>query len=252
MIIVQEPPQPVVMRRDPYDVLTVRDSRTGRIAWRATVNATNNFKMTFSPDQRWLLLTTKGNKAVKGYQEFVTVFDARSGRRIGAQELGVRRDASLEDYTFSFARNAPALALVSKASLTVWRLDSRSVQSFARDLDNLIVSISPNGSAVAGADGAGTVRVWATDEGRQVARLSHSGRVRRVTWSDDGRVLATIDTEGAGSSAHSVARAFLMDPSDLVRETCVRLIQQGAPPGSRVRDVCGQDLPSQNTTPRGR
>ena len=69
------------------------------------------------------------------------------------------------------------------------------------------IALSPDASLIAGAGANGSVTIWSTDDGHQVAELSgHSGIVWNIVWSSDGSKLASSSDDGTVQSlGHRVA-----------------------------------------------
>lgn len=149
----------------------------------ATVNSA-----TFSPDGKWL--------AIGGRNGFVRV---RSAEKESVPiELGGFRSWVSD---LCFTPDGKAIAAGTRTG-TVRILELPSGKERHRfeahkGKQVLAMSISPNGNTLATGGFEQTARLWSLESGKQLAELSgHRGVVTAVTWSNDGRMLATGERHG--------------------------------------------------------
>jgi WD40 repeat protein len=126
----------------------------------------------------------------------VRAWDAASGKLLGTLE----HNAGVLTPGAAFSADGRRAAMTSlDGPVPVWDLRTRTAQRVLRQraqIDSQVVSVawSPAGSRVAVADrsDSGAARIFDVGSGRVVAELrGHSGEVRSVAFSPDGRWLAT-------------------------------------------------------------
>lgn len=54
------------------------------------------------------------------------------------------------------------------------------------------IAVSLNGGLVASGDSTGVIRIWDSTSGRALRQLEHKGKVRELTFSSDGKILASM------------------------------------------------------------
>src|SRR5690606_9265237 len=74
--------------------------------------------------------------------------------------------------------------------IEIWDLDTRHMRHRFGAVEPTALAISPSGDLVASGDEEGQVTVWNAEDGSQVDSLSIEGKVRFLTLSDDGAMLA--------------------------------------------------------------
>ncbi|MGB7085539.1 MAG: hypothetical protein WBD47_08295, partial [Phormidesmis sp.] len=69
---------------------------------------------------------------------------------------------------------------------------------------------------VATASGDGTARVWDSQSGQEIAKLNHDSSVNAVSFSPDGRTVATASADGT-------AQIRYVFTQDVLTQACARL-----------------------------
>jgi WD40 repeat protein len=139
--------------------------------------------LAFSPD---------GATLVSGSYKQVNVWDARTGkltRHAGQLEGSVRAVAFRpQTNTVAVAAGVPgrtgAIAMVD--------LDSGETTPIAQSKDEMLaVAFSPDGKFLAFGGTDSTVQVWAFDERKVIATMTHADWVNGLAFSPDGKLLAS-------------------------------------------------------------
>ena len=84
------------------------------------------------------------------------------------------------------------------------------------DSDVYPAAFSPDGEYVLSASWDGTLRIWETRTGKEVARMNHGSEVYSAAFSPDGRYIAS------GTYSNSV-HVWLWQAADLIDDACSRL-----------------------------
>ena len=144
--------------------------------------------VSFSPDSRTLASTVSGDKDVH-------LWDVDTGKRIGALTGHTENVASV---SFSPDRDSGILASAdTHGTALMWNVDSRRVIA---TLSGYSVSFSADGKTLATAD-FDVARLWDVPTGTEIGTLiGHSDWVRSVTFSPDGKALASVTSVNYGPS----------------------------------------------------
>jgi len=179
-------------------------------------------------------LSDDGQRIVKSTDSGIQILDAETGA-----PLGERFPVAKTDYIFGLSPDGHYVAIGSglgpdgryistesaEHSIRVWDSASRQFVGQPMPLGEMAPvsledvrhgAVSPDGRRVAGADGPGTLAVWDTETGRQIA-TSQSGEgsgVTSVAFSRDGHHLASTHYDGtvrlwdpsSGASLHEPLR----------------------------------------------
>jgi WD40 repeat protein/DNA-binding SARP family transcriptional activator len=147
----------------------------------------------FSPDGRLVAaLTASEGFEGRSYRVHNVVFDADTGERVGALEVG---DGGTG---LAFTPDGQLVTASFDGTARVWDVATDEVVwTLRHDTGLQQVAVSPDGSRIATAADDGTARLWDLETGRQVLTLhAHDAPASGVAFSPDGRLLATSGLDG--------------------------------------------------------
>jgi serine/threonine protein kinase/WD40 repeat protein len=159
----------------------------------------------FSPDGRRLVAVygnTAASDAARGPAGIAKLWDVDAGREIVSLSPGTIRDDvvfSRDSRSFAFASSQP------DKGLTVWDATTGATRVTLKDAFAVDAAFSPDGTRLVT---AGSFRsamsgatVWDLESGKVLHRLKgHFGQVMKVTFSPDGKRIASAAFEGSRPS----------------------------------------------------
>ncbi len=171
-------------------------------------------RFSFSPDGKHLVTAGDGRDAI--------LWDVASGEELRRLEHG----SKVESLAFSASGDYVAIAGNDEVA-RVWKIgagdgDGESEAEgeqpviVAHDSEINQLAFSPRGPYLATASDDNSARVWATDDGREVARLAHDDNVKSLAFGPNGRWLATLSDD-------QTVQLSLWRPEDLKAATCAYL-----------------------------
>lgn len=131
-----------------------------------------------------------------------------------------------------FSPTGRFVVALSAIGITIWELSTGKTVAFIvgrytwkTKVANYAIAFSRNERYIAIGNYVGDASVWEVKTGQELMRLQHDDPVVSVAFDRDGKYLATatavIDTETARRKP-SVLRTWLVQPLDLIAETCRR------------------------------
>jgi WD40 repeat protein len=128
--------------------------------------------------------------------------------------------ASLE--AISYSEDSAIIATAGQDNQAqLWDAASgRKRQTFALDQPAWSIGLSAAGKYLATGSNDGVARVWEVSTGRELVRLPHSGAVRLVRFTRDGKQVLTASFDPSG--AMTQAREWEWQAGDLIQQVCSR------------------------------
>ena len=177
------------------DTLRLWNSGNGNALHTLKAHAADTWQVAFDPLGRHLASVSSDGSAI--------VWRVQDGTVIATLEPEGRKDPM---YTVSWSSDGKLIATGSKAGVvSVWDAHTYT-QLVQLDHGSVLhaVSFSPDSRWLATATADGLMRIWVSDADDQKnwqkmpnAMRRHTGSVRNVAWSSDGRLLATGSDQGA-------------------------------------------------------
>ncbi len=169
------------------------DVATGKLT---SIRTAGQSVAAFSPAGNTLL--TEGENAFGEVSEVFRLWDAATGRDLGALPLSDSTDIEI----FAFSPDGTELASGDNSDGTVrlWDVDTRkqigtTINTNAGGVDGL--AFSPDGQTLATSDADGTIRLWDVATDPRILRNPHgTALVARAVFERDGTVLVTADADG--------------------------------------------------------
>jgi RNA polymerase sigma factor (sigma-70 family) len=169
-----------------------------------------------------LALSPRGDVAASWgyYDDKVRLWDMATGkeRRILGTFGNRNKESFLEAMTFSPDGQQLAFAGINDGSVSVWDVaagvERRKLEGLSKKV--LSVTFSPDGEKIAAGSysvqGGGKIAVWDVSNGKTLLRLSSRGRVDRLAFSPDGKMLASCAMMDAGPLLWDVATGRELRP----------------------------------------
>ena len=174
-----------------------------------------------SPDGRLIATETPGVYQIK-------IWQVATGRDVTPRALDV--GSQLRAVFFS-PHGESIIAVTNSGNVFVWATATgKTVASFGDSVFAITnarhnVAMSQDGRYIAVGNFDGTARVFELSTGEELARLQHDDPVVSVSFSRDGKFLATAtsaqDPDTAQRQSYSLW-TWLIQPPDLIAETCKR------------------------------
>lgn len=173
----------------------------------------------------------------RGSRGYVRVFDLADGRDLTTESL--KSLDTLSSMTLSPSGRLVAVAQVSNVAsqrqngkVLLIDLNTGSVVTLANDTVLASFAFSRDGRLLGVGTADGLLRVFDTERpDEEVARLEHTGAVTAVSFSDDGKYVATASSDPHRNQLDEEEsfplRIWLLRPDDLIAEAAARMKSLG-------------------------
>ena len=157
-----------------------------------------------------VLLATKSTRG--GQERRLEVWDIGTGTRVATREFEPMLDADRAAY-LEFAGDDGYLVIGTRQGVDVVDADRLEPVATIFHPGVRLTAMQSDATLVATTAGGGTVRVWDTGNGAEIARIEPPETVIVMVLSDDDRWLATLSDAGT-------VRLWSLTAGDLIRQAC--------------------------------
>ena len=193
--------------------IEVWDAKANKLTRLIAEHATNVASLCFSPDEKWLASCSPGDESNEGQTFLWSLTDPKVSIELPGSNASFR--------SLSFSQDGTQLAAGSDGSVALWSLEhtSAAVRQLVKKITRAkytSLSFSPDGKRLASGDTRGTLTLWDTKAGIEVASYqpnNHKSPIIKVQFDANGDTIVIAHQSGAIKALESV------HPSQSVAET---------------------------------